>query len=186
MVIEILSSVSIVGTGLFLAWSFNRVARLAQRCDQALADVDVQLRHRHDLIPGLVEAVRGFATHEHATLDKLLAVRTTAMTAAQTTDRMSAEADISARLKEMMATASINHHLYSSRHFSDLRRELADAENKIAAARRFFNAAVSEHNATLTQFPANLWAGRRGLHPRRYFDLGIERVLVQDAPTIKF
>lgn len=166
--------------------SYNRLIALSQRCDQAYGDVDVQLRHRHDLIPSLVETVKGFASHERGIIDSLMSARAAAMRAATPDQQQEAEAMLSVRLNQAIAQVESYPEVRGSQHFSELRREISDVENKIAAARRFMNMAVSEYNASLAQFPNNVISRKAGLHVRRFFDLGMDRVFVEEVPSFKF
>lgn len=176
------------GAGVFLlgAWAItthNRLAKLAQRCEQAFADIDVQLRYRHDLIPLFAETVTGYISYEKEMLDKVLAARAEALRAATQEMRIKAENNVSINLTQLMQAVGNNPEIRGAPHYQELRRELTDVEHKLAAARRFFNLAVSEFNATLTQFPGNLIGPRSGMHSRSFFDLGMERVFVQDSPA---
>lgn len=177
---------AIAAAVLYVIAMHNRVATLAQRCDQALADIDVQVRARHDLIPNLVETVKAFAAHERATLNSVMSARRAAMAAASPGAQLQAETALGNNLMQLYAMAEKYPDLQGSRHFSELRGEISDAENKIAAARRFQNMAVAEYNASLGQFPANLLARSAGHKPRNFYDLGLERVFVEEAPTVKF
>ncbi len=188
MLTEALIGVAVVtaGAGYTAIGSYNRLVTLAQRCDQAGGDVDVQLRHRHDLIPALVETVRGFAKHEQGIVASLMTARAAAMRAASDEERQRAEASLSVQLNSAMALIESYPEVKGSQHFSELRREIADTEHKIAAARRFLNMAVAEYNATLGQFPANVIGRSTGLTSRRFFDLGLDRVFVEEAPVVRF
>lgn len=175
-----------VGALALIVLVYNRLAALSRRCEQAMADIDVQLRLRHDLIPALVETVRGFVAHERGLFETIAAARARAIRSADPAERMQAENALTSGLTRLVALADANPSSQASSHFADLRGELVDVNNKIAAARRFFNLAVSEYNATLDQFPGNLIGRRFGLTTRRAFDLGIERVFLEDAPAVKF
>jgi LemA protein len=172
--------------GILTMMAYNRLVMLGQRCDRAYADIDVQLRHRHDLIPSLVETVKGFASHERGIIDSLMSARAAAVKAAGPEEQARAEAALSSRLGQVFASVETYPEVKGSQHFAELRREIADVENKIAASRRFLNMAVSEHNATLAQFPAGLIGRTFGLASRRFFDLGLDRVLMEDAPAVRF
>ncbi|MCW2318391.1 LemA family protein [Rhodoblastus acidophilus] len=167
--------------------AFNRLGALDSRCDRAFADIDVQLKHRHNLLPNLLETVRAFANQELEILGKVTAARGAALGAQTPEQVMAAEADLSVGLARLMAVVESYPQLQSSAHFQQLRMEISDAENKIAASRRFFNASVDEYNATLRQFPANFVANLARHHRRRtFFDIGVERVLLDEAPVLKF
>jgi len=174
--------------GAFIVWrAFNRLAALDSRCDRAFADIDVQLKARHNLLPNLLETVRGFAAQEKDILTKVTSARAQALGARTAEQQMAAESDLSMRLAQLMTVVEAYPELQSSSHFQQLRMEIADSENKIAASRRFFNASVDEYNATLGQFPGNFVATLAGNHQKRaFFDIGVERVLLDEAPVLKF
>ncbi|HZF42312.1 MAG TPA: LemA family protein [Sphingomonadaceae bacterium] len=164
----------------------NRLMQLDERCESAFADVDVQLKHRHNLIPGLVETVRGFASHERGVLTEVTQARAGALQAAAPNMRLEAETQLGQSLTALMSVVEKYPEIAASGHFRELRAELSDSENRITAARRFYNLAVAEYNATLRQFPGNLIAQRKPLDRRRTFDLGVERVLIDEPVPISF
>lgn len=164
----------------------NRVVALDARCDTAFADIDVHLKHRHSLIPGLVETVRGFATHEREVLTRVTEARASAMRAASPDLKLNAEVQLGQSVNSIFNVAEKYPELAASAHFRGLRDELADVENRITASRRFHNLATEEYNATLRQFPGNLVAATRRMTTRQPFDLGIERVLLDEPVAIKF
>ena len=166
--------------------TYNRIAKLASLCDRARADIDVQLRQRHDMIPNLVESVRGFAKHERGIVDSLMTARAAAMRAATPQDREKAEGEVSARLGFMLTTIENYPEVKGSQHFTQLSREIADTENKISATRRYFNMAVAEYNATLSQFPGVAVAWLFRTNPRTLFDIGPQRDAVEQAPSVRF
>ena len=157
-----------------------------QRVSQAFADIDVQLRQRHDLIPNLVETVKGYATHERGTLEAVVQARTAAVGAQGQDAKVAAETQLSGALGKLFALAEAYPDLKANTNFQQLQSELSDIENKLAAARRFFNNAVSEYNARIQQFPAALFAASLGFSPRTFFDLGDDRKAVEQAPQVKF
>src|SRR5262245_35764378 len=161
---------------------YNRLAVLSRRCERAMADIDVQVRHRHDLVPSLVEAVRGFASHEKGVIDSVVGARAEALRAIGAQDRLQAETMLTSSIVKLLSVAESNPNIQAGAHFSELRGEIIDVNNKIAAARRFFNMAVSEFNASLDQFPANLIGRRFGLAAKRSYDLGLERLFVEEVP----
>jgi LemA protein len=170
---------------------YNRLVALRQNCGQAFADIDVQLKQRHDLIPNLVETVKGYAAHEKGTLDAVIQARNAAMSAERTGDpkaMASAEGMLGAALGRVIALAEAYPDLKANANFQQLQAELSDIENKLAAARRFFNNAVSEYNTSREQFPAVLVAGPFGFGPRDFFDVGEESRASMDAapPQVKF
>jgi LemA protein len=177
----------IVVTPTAMVWmSYNRLAALDERCDTAFADVDVQLKHRHSLIPGLVETVRGYAGHELTVLTEVTRARSSALRASGPDTRLEAETQVGQSINSLMNVVERYPDLQASGHFKELRLELTDAENRITAARRFYNLAVDEFNATLRQFPGNVIGAAVRIGRRRPFDLGIERVLIDEPVAIRF
>jgi LemA protein len=164
----------------------NRLVALDQRCETAFADVDVHLKHRQNLIPGLVETVRGFTKHENDILLGVTQARAAALQAVAPEMRLEAEKNLTQNINALIGMAERYPELKASAHFSDLRRELIDAENRITASRRFYNLAVGEYDATLRQFPGSTIARLFKMNERMPFDLGIERVLIDEPVAIKF
>jgi LemA protein len=165
---------------------YNGLISMRQRVNQAFADVDVQLRQRHDLIPNLVETVKGYAAHESGTLEAVVKARNAAMTAQGPAQQAAAENMLSGALRQLFALSERYPDLKASANFQQLQAELTDLENKIAAARRFFNNAVQEYNTGIQRFPAALFAASFGFAPKTFFDLGDERTSVGEAPAVKF
>jgi LemA protein len=165
---------------------YNRLVGLRQRANQAFADIDVQLRQRHDLIPNLVETVKGYATHERGTLEAVTNARNAAVAAQGVEGKVQAENALTGALRQLFAVAEAYPDLKANQNFLQLQGELADIENKLAASRRFFNSAVSEFNAAIQQFPAVLFARTLGFSERQFFDLGDDRATVAEAPQVKF
>jgi LemA protein len=169
---------------------YNRLVALRQNANQAFADIDVQLRQRHDLIPNLVETVKGYAAHESGTLEAVVQARNAAVTAEKTGDpktMSAAEGALGVALGRLIALSEAYPDLKANQNFIKLQDELQDIENKLAAARRFFNNAVGEYNTGREQFPAVLLAGSFGFGPRTFFDLGDgDRATMSDAPQVKF
>lgn len=183
----IVLAVVILTAPVYLAFAtYNRLVALDQRCETAFADVDVHLKHRQNLIPGLVETVRGFATHEQDILLGITKARADALAAVQPEARLRAEKNLTQNINALIGMAERYPELKASGHFTALRDELVGAENRITASRRFYNLAVGEYGATLRQFPGSLVAHYRKLNPRMPFDLGIERVLIDEPVAIKF
>ncbi|HRD28315.1 MAG TPA: LemA family protein [Caulobacter sp.] len=178
--------VVIVLVGLMAVGLYNRLVALNTRADQAFADIDVQLRQRHDLIPNLVETVKGYATHEKGTLEAVIAARNAATSAGSVADKVQAENALTGALRQMFAVAEAYPELKANTNFLSLQSELSDVENKLAAARRFFNSAVAEFNAARLSFPAVLFAGMFGFNARALFDLGEQRAAMDAAPEVKF
>ncbi len=171
---------------LYFVMANNRLVALRQRCDQAFADIDVQMKQRHDLIPNLVETVKGFTAHERGSLESVVQARAAALRAASPAERMKAETRLGRQLGQVLSLAESYPDLKASGHFAALRDEIGDIENKIAAARRFLNLAVAEYNTSLEQFPGNVVGPMFGASTRAGFDLGVERVFLEEAPVVKF
>jgi LemA protein len=165
---------------------YNNLVAMAQRVNQSFADVDVQLRQRSDLIPNLVETVKGYAGHERGTLEAVIKARNAAMAAPSTDAKVAAENQLTGALRQLFALSEAYPDLKANTNFQQLQRELSDIENKLAAARRFFNNAVSEFNAGIQQFPAALFAGMFGFRERQFFDVGEERAALEKPPQVKF
>ncbi len=165
---------------------YNGLVSMRQRVNQAFADVDVQLRQRHDLIPNLVETVKGYAAHERGTLDEVVKARNVAVAAQGPAQQAAAENMLSGALRQLFALSEAYPDLKANTNFQALQAELADIENKIAAARRFFNNAVQEYNTGIQRFPAALFAAALGFSAKDFFDLGEERKTLGEAPQVKF
>ena len=166
---------------------YNSLVAMRQRCNQSFADMDVQLKQRHDLIPNLVETVKGYAAHEKGTFESVVAARNAAISAQGPAAQAQAENMLSGALKQLFALSEAYPDLKASANFQQLQRDLSDVENKLAAARRFFNNAVSEFNAGVQAFPAVLFAGAMGFAQRTFFDVGTdERKVLDQAPQVKF
>jgi LemA protein len=180
--------VVIVVLVLWVVMIYNGLVAMRQRVNQSFADVDVQLRQRHDLIPNLVETVKGYAAHERGTLEAVVQARNSAVAAAGQgpAAQGAAENMLSGALRQLFALSENYPDLKANANFQQLQAELSDIENKIAAARRFFNNSVSEYNTGIQQFPAALFAGMFGFSPRPFFDLGDDRKTVEQAPQVKF
>ena len=165
---------------------YNGLVTLRQRVNQAFADIDVQLKLRHDLIPNLVETVKGYATHERGTLEEVVKARNVAMAAQGPAQQAAAENMLSGALRQLFALSEAYPDLKANTNFQQLQSELSDIENKLAAARRFFNNAVQEYNTGIEQLPAALVAGPLGFRPREFFDVAEARPQLEQAPNVKF
>jgi LemA protein len=176
----------------FVVWIisiYNGLVAMRQRVNQAFADIDVQTKQRHDLIPNLVETVKGYATHERGTLEAVVQARNAAITAQSGGVQAQAAAEnmLTGALRQLFALSEAYPDLKANQNFQQLQAELSDIENKIAAARRFFNNAVQEYNTGIQQFPAALLAGPFGFTPKEFFDVGVEeRKVLDQAPQVKF
>jgi LemA protein len=168
---------------------YNRLVTLRQVTGQAWSDVDVQLKQRHDLIPNLVETVKGYAAHERQTLDAVIQARNAAV-AAQAQGPAAAgpaEGALGAALGRLFALSEAYPDLKANQNFLSLQAELADIENKIAAARRFYNSSVAEYNAMTESIPAVFFARALGFQQRGFFEIPeAERGAVQAAPQVRF
>ena len=181
ILVVVVAVLALMGIGIY-----NRLVALNTRADQAFADIDVQLKQRHDLIPNLVETVKGYATHEKGTLEAVIAARNAATLAGSVADKVQAENALTGALRQMFAVAEAYPDLKANTNFLGLQSELSDVENKLAAARRFFNGSVAEFNAARLSFPAVLFAGTMGFKDRTLFDLGEQRAALDVAPEVKF
>ena len=151
---------------------YNGLIRLKNRVDEAWADIDVQLKRRYDLIPNLVETVKGYATHEQGTLDKVIQARNAAMNAGNSDNleaKLKAENALSSTLKSIFALSEAYPDLKANQNFLELQRELTDTEDKIQAARRFYNGNVRDFNTKVQVFPTNLFANMLGFKEREFF-----------------
>ena len=166
---------------------YNRLVKLNQEANQAFADIDVQLKQRHDLVPNLVATVQGYAGHERGTLEAVIQARNEAVTAGGVEQKAQAEGLLTGALRQLFALSEAYPDLKANQNFLQLQSELGDIENKLAAARRYFNNAVSEFNASVQQFPAVLFAAMFGFRQREFFELGEgERAVLDQAPQVKF
>lgn len=181
VILAALAVFALLGVG-----TYNRLVALRQNANSAFADIDVQLKQRQDLVPNLVETVKGYAAHERGTLDAVTTARAAAASATDVAGRVQAENALSGALGKLMAVAEAYPDLKANQNFLQLQGSLADIENKIAAARRYFNNAVAEFNAQIQSFPAVLFASALGFSPREFFDLGADRQAASAAPAVKF
>ncbi len=175
---------------LFAVWAiglYNNLVKLRNRRQNAFADIDVQLRQRHDLVPQLVETVKGYASHEKELLLRVTEARTAAMAAGSIDDKIKAEQQLSAALQGLKVQVEAYPDLKANQNFLQLQEELSDIENKLAAARRFFNGATTEYNNAVESFPSNLIAKNFGFPRELFFDLGTEsRKQMEEPPKIQF
>ena len=174
---------------LWLVGAYNGLVSLRQRCRQAFADIDVQLKQRRDLVPNLVETVKGYAKHEKETLENVVKWRNAAQGAQAQgpAAQAAAEQQLSGALRQLMIIAEAYPDLKANQGFQQLQAELGDLENKIAAARRFFNNSAAEYNATRESFPAVLISNSFGFGPQEFFNLDEgERKDAATAPKVGF
>lgn len=169
--------------------AYNRLVALNQKADQSFADIDVQLKQRNDLIPNLVETVKGYAAHEQGTLNAVTQARAAAAGASTIDQKVAADNMLTGALGRLFAVAEAYPDLKANSNFLELQRELSDIENKLAAARRFFNNAVAEFNAVRAQFPTVAFAGLFGFGSNREFfqvDAADRAAMTAAAPSVKF
>lgn len=171
---------------LILISLYNRLVRLRNNRENAFADIDVQLRQRHDLIPQLIDAVKGYMKHERELLNEVTNARAEAMKAGTINEKIDAEARLSRALGGIQVAVEAYPDLKASQNFMQLQEEISDVENKIAAARRFFNAATKELNIAVQVFPSNIIAGMFGFQKEPMFDLGERREEMEEPPKVSF
>ena len=156
---------------LWIILAYNRFVRLGFRADEAWSDIDVQLKRRYDLIPNLIETVKGYATHEREAFENVTKARAAAMGAQTPEEHAKTENMLTGALKSLFAVAEAYPDLKANQNFLELQRELSDTENKIQAARRFYNTNVRDLNTATQTFPSNLIASLFGFKVREFFDL---------------
>ena len=166
---------------------YNNLVALRNNRENAFANIEVQLKQRYDLIPNLVNTVKGYAEHEKGLLERITQARTAAMGATNLNDKIEAENALSSALAGLKVSVEAYPDLKANQNFMQLQSELADIENKLAAVRRFFNSAAKELNTGVQSFPAVLFANMFGFHQEPMFEVPEEeRAAVQKAPEVKF
>ena len=174
---------------LLIGWiiaAYNRFVRFTNRAKEAWSDIEVQMKRRYDLIPNLVETVKGYATHEAGTLQKVTDMRTRAMNATAPAEKAEAENMLSGALKSLFAVSENYPDLKANTNFIELQRELSDTENKIQAARRFYNGVVMELNTKLQSFPSNLVGNMFGFKQSDFFQLGENEQAAKEPVKVSF
>ncbi len=172
---------------LMIITTYNRLVKLRNNRENAFADIDVQLKQRHDLIPQLVDAVKGYMKHEREVLTDITNARSKAMNATNLNDRIDAENQLSGALAGLRVAVEAYPDLKASQNFMNLQQEISDVENKLAASRRFFNSATKELNSAIQVFPAVLFAGMFGFTRQPMFEISPEqRAAHEQAPKINF
>ena len=177
----------IVVAGFFLVAMYNRLVTLRQRVREAWSDIDVQLKRRYDLIPNLVETVKGYAAHEKGVFEAVTQARANAISAGATgspEQRAQAENVLTGALRSVFAVAEAYPQLQASQNFRDLQENLTATEDKIAFARRFYNGNVRDYNTGLQTFPTNILAGMFGFTAEQYFELADAKE--REAPKVSF
>ena len=171
---------------IFVISLYNKLVQLRNNRENAFADIDVQLKQRYDLIPQLVETVKGYAKHEKETLARVIELRNQAVAATTIDGKIAAENQLSGALSGLKVTLEAYPALKANQNFMQLQEEMSDIENKLASVRRFFNATTKEFNNAVQTFPSNLIAGMFGFSKATMFDLGMERATYDAAPKISF
>src|SRR5499425_86275 len=169
---------------IFLIGMYNGLVRLKVQCDNAWADIDVQLKRRYDLIPNLVETVKGYAAHEKGTLEAVINARNRAMSATSPADKAQAENMLSGALKSLFALSEAYPQLRAIESFTSLQNSLSQLEDTIQNARRYYNAVVRDLNTKIQQFPTNIFAGMLGFKPREFFE--VASTTEREAPKVSF
>jgi LemA protein len=172
---------------IFIISLYNRLVRYRNNRENAFADIDVQLKQRHDLIPQLVETVKGYAKHESETFMKVTQARTAAMGAQTIDQKIDAENQLTTALSGLKIQLEAYPELKANTNFLQLQEEMSDIENKLAAVRRYFNSATKEYNNAVETFPANIIAGLFGFKREKMFDVGEqERIILDEPPKVSF
>ena len=179
IVLVVLVLLVIFGIGLY-----NGLVRLKVQCDNAWADIDVQLKRRYDLIPNLVETVKGYAGHEKGTLEAVINARNRAMTAAGPAEKAQAENMLSGALKSLFALSEAYPQLRAIESFTSLQNSLSEIEDNVQNARRYYNAVVRDLNTKILQFPTNIFAGMLGFKQREFFE--VSSAAEREAPKVSF
>ncbi len=169
---------------LWLIMTYNGLIRLQNQVNDGWADIDVQLKRRYDLIPNLINTVKGYAAHESGVFEQVTKARSVAMSAGTPADKIQAENALAGTLKTLFAVAEAYPDLKANQNFMSLQNELSDTENKIQAARRFYNGMVRDFNTKLQVFPTNLMANSLGFKARSFFEL--TDAAQREVPEVKF
>ena len=183
------ATIVIVVVVILAAWlvsMYNSLVKMRNNRENAFADIDVQLKQRHDLVPQLVETVKGYAAHEKDTLERVINARNGAIGAKTIDEKIVAENALSSALSGLKITLEAYPDLKANQNFLQLQEEIADLENKLSSVRRYFNSATKEYNNAVETFPSNILAGMFGFRKEVMFDLGEQRAALEEAPKIKF
>jgi LemA protein len=176
----------VVVIALWIILSYNRLISMVNRAKEAWADIDVQLKRRYDLIPNLVNTVKGYAAHEAKTFEQVTEARTKAMGATNVQERAEAENMLTGALKSVFALAEAYPDLKANQNFLELQRELSDTENKIQAARRFYNGNVRDLNTATQVFPSNIIAKLFGFSQLTFFELAESEQAARNPVAVQF
>jgi LemA protein len=180
IIILVLIAIAVI----YVITTFNSLIRLQNRAQEGFSDIDVQLKRRHDLIPNLVETVKGYAAHERQVLENVTAARSTAVAASGPQAQAQAENALTGALRQLFAVAENYPDLKASRNFLELQNELTDTEDKIQAARRFYNMTVRDLNIKIESFPSSVIANMRGIGQRQFFEL--DEPADREVPAVSF
>lgn len=171
---------------LWVVFAYNSFVRMVNRAEEAWADIDVQLKRRYDLIPNLISTVKGYAAHEKDTFEKVTEMRTSAMNAGSVEEHAKAENMLTGALKSLFAVSENYPDLKANENFLELQRELSDTENKIQAARRFYNTNVRDLNTALQSFPQNIVGNMFKFEERDFFELDESEAEAKDPVKVEF
>ncbi len=171
---------------LYVIWAYNGFVALVNRAKEAWADIDVQLKRRYDLIPNLVETVKGYATHEKEAFENVTKARSAAMGAQTVEEHGKAENMLTGALKSLFAVAEAYPDLKANQNFAELQRELSDTENKIQSARRFYNGNVRDLKIGLQSFPGNIIGSTFGFKEMEFFELSEADAAAKDPVKVSF
>jgi LemA protein len=176
--------VVVVGLVLYLMTAYNGLVRLKVQCDNAWSDIDVQLKRRYDLIPNIVETVKGYAAHEKGTLEAVVAARNQAMTAQGPAAKGEAEGLLTGALRQVFALAEAYPQLRAVESFTQLQNTLNEIEDSVQNARRYYNAVVRDFNTMIEQFPSNIVAGMGHFKEREFFQ--VSAAAEREVPKVSF
>src|SRR4051794_39279398 len=182
MSIALIAIVAVVA--LLLIVAYNSLAGLRVRADGAWSDIDVQLKRRHDLIPNIVETVKGYAAHEKGTFENIAKWRSAAMSATSPAEISAAENQLTGALRQLFAVVEAYPQLRASEQFTSLTQSLQEVEDALQNARRYYNAVVRDYNTRLQSFPANMFAATLGFQPKQFFELSSPQE--REVPQVKF
>lgn len=174
----------LVVIGLIIGGMYNGLVQLKVRADNAWSDIDIQLKRRHDLIPNLVETVKGYAAHEKGTFENVARYRSAAMAATSAEDRAQAEGQLTQALRGLLAVAEAYPELKANAQFMSLQQQLSDLEDALQNSRRYYNAVVRDLNTKIQSFPTNIIAGMFNFQQRQFFE--ITDPTDRAVPTVKF
>jgi LemA protein len=184
MVIVIIIIALLLLIGLIYVLVRNSIISLRNRCDEAWSGIDVQLKRRHDLVPNLVESVKGYASHERETFEKVTQARAAAMQASGPEEASKAESQLTAALGGLRVVAEQYPQLRATENFQQLQRQLSELEDEIQASRRIYNSNVQQYNTRIQQFPGSMIANQGGFTAKAFFE--ISEVAEREAPQVSF